>query len=98
MHVPGAQATPPYQRLTAATGVAPGWDFHQYPVSRDGRVLAQFPGKAKPDAPQLLAAIGQALQAPAPVSWERIDMAAAHATMRVLPPLPASVSYQEYSE
>ncbi|AWH53922.1 glutathione peroxidase [Stenotrophomonas sp. ESTM1D_MKCIP4_1] len=65
VHVIGAEATPLYQRLTAATGVAPGWNFHKYLVGRDGKVIAQFPSKVTPDDPQLKAAIDKALAAPA---------------------------------
>lgn len=65
VHVVGAEATPLYQRLTAATGVAPGWNFHKYLVGRDGKVIAQFPSKVTPDDPQLKAAIDKALAAPA---------------------------------
>jgi len=66
VHVIGAEATPLYQRLTAATGVAPGWNFHKYLVGRDGKVIAQFASKVTPDDPQLKAAIDKALAAPAP--------------------------------
>jgi len=65
VHVVGAEATPLYQRLTAATGVAPGWNFHKYLVGRDGKVIAQFASKVTPDDPQLKAAIDKALAAPA---------------------------------
>ncbi|HYQ22233.1 glutathione peroxidase [Stenotrophomonas sp.] len=65
VHVIGAEATPLYQRLTAATGVAPGWNFHKYLVGRDGKVIAQFASKVTPDDPQLKAAIDKALAAPA---------------------------------
>ena len=57
VQVTGDDATPLYQRLTAATGVAPGWNFHKYLVSRDGRVVAQFPSKVKPDDAELVKAI-----------------------------------------
>ena len=57
VEVTGDNATPLYQRLTAATGVAPGWNFHKYLVSRDGRVVAQFPSKVKPDDAALVTAI-----------------------------------------
>ena len=66
VHVIGPEATPLYQDLTRATGVAPGWNFHKYLVSRDGRVLGQFPSKVKPDDPELRAAIERALAAPQP--------------------------------
>jgi len=65
VHVVGPQATPLYQRLTAATGVAPAWNFHKYLVGRDGKVIAQFASKVTPDDPQLIAAIDKALAAAA---------------------------------
>ncbi len=64
VHVLGKDATPLYQRLTQVTGVAPGWNFHKYLISRDGRVVAQFPSKIKPDDPSVLAAIERELKAP----------------------------------
>lgn len=66
VHVVGAEATPLYQQLTRATGVAPGWNFHKYLISRDGRVVAQFPSRVRPDDPELRAAIERELAAPAP--------------------------------
>jgi glutathione peroxidase len=66
VHVVGPEATPLYRDLTRATGVAPGWNFHKYLVSRDGRVVAQFPSKVRPDDPALRAAIERELAAPAP--------------------------------
>jgi len=65
VHVVGDEATPLYRDLTRATGVAPGWNFHKYLVSRDGRVVAQFPSKVRPDDPELRAAIERELAAPA---------------------------------
>ena len=64
--VTGDDATPLYRDLTRLTGVAPGWNFHKYLVSRDGRVVAQFPSKVTPDAPELRAAIEHELAMPAP--------------------------------
>lgn len=61
VQVTGPDATPLYQRLAAATGVEPGWNFHKYLVSRDGRVVAQFPSKVKPDDKALVAAIEREL-------------------------------------
>jgi len=66
VHVTGDQVTPLYRGLTAATGVAPGWNFHKYLIGRDGKVIAQFPSKVAPDDKQLLAAIDKALAVPAP--------------------------------
>ena len=62
--VVGENATPLYRALTQATGTAPGWNFHKYLISRDGRVVAQFPSKTKPDDPALVAAIERELAAP----------------------------------
>ncbi len=66
VQVTGAQATPLYRRLSDETGVAPGWNFHKYLISRDGRVVAQFPSKVAPEDPQLRQAIERELAAPAP--------------------------------
>jgi glutathione peroxidase len=64
VHVIGDEATPLYKALTRDTGVAPGWNFHKYLISRDGRVVAQFPSKVRPDDPALLAAIERELAVP----------------------------------
>jgi glutathione peroxidase len=66
VRVIGPEATPLYRSLRQATGVEPGWNFHKYLIGRDGRVLANFPSKVKPDDPELLAAIQRALEAPRP--------------------------------
>ena len=62
--VTGDAATPLYRSLAQATGVAPGWNFHKYLISRDGRVVANFPSKVAPDDPALIAAIERELAAP----------------------------------
>ncbi len=61
VHVVGAQATPLYRDLFAATGEAPAWNFHKYLVGRDGKVLATFPSKTTPDDPAVVAAIEDAI-------------------------------------
>lgn len=66
VRVTGEEATPLYRRLAEATGTAPGWNFHKYLVSRDGRVVGQWPSKVTPDDPELVAAIERELQAPVP--------------------------------
>ena len=66
VHVTGPETTALYQRLHDATGVSPGWNFHKYLVSRDGRVVGNWPSKVKPDDPDLVAAIERELKAPAP--------------------------------
>ena len=62
VHVVGADATPLYRDLLAATGDAPKWNFHKYLLGRDGRVLATFPSKTEPDDPVVVAAIEDALE------------------------------------
>src|SRR5687768_14943858 len=64
VQVKGDQATPLYRDLTAATGVAPGWNFHKYLIARDGSVVANFPSKVKPDDAALVTAIERELKAP----------------------------------
>ncbi|KAF1700697.1 glutathione peroxidase [Pseudoxanthomonas suwonensis] len=66
VQVTGDDATPLYRRLAKATGVQPGWNFHKYLVSRDGRVVANWPSKVEPDDPALVAAIERELARPAP--------------------------------
>ena len=66
VHVKGAETTPLYRELAKATGVAPGWNFHKYLIARDGRVVANFSSKVKPDDPRLLAAIERELKAARP--------------------------------
>ncbi len=44
------------------SGDLPKWNFSKYLISRDGKVLAFFPSKVAPDAPELRQAIEQALK------------------------------------
>lgn len=64
VHVVGGDATPLYRDLAKAAGQAPQWNFHKYLIGRDGRLVASFGSKTKPDDPQVVAAIEQALAAP----------------------------------
>ena len=64
VHVVGNAVTPLYRDLAAATGVAPGWNFHKYLVGRDGKVIANWGSRTTPDDPAIVAAIEQALKAP----------------------------------
>lgn len=66
VQVIGEEATPLYRRLAAATGVQPGWNFHKYLVSRDGRVVGNWPSKVEPLDAALVAAIERELARPAP--------------------------------
>lgn len=62
--VKGPQAVPLYRGLAAATGEAPGWNFHKYLVGRDGRALGSFASDVAPGNPRLVAAIEKALAGP----------------------------------
>lgn len=64
--VVGANAAPFYRWAAAELGPdnVPKWNFHKYLVGRDGKLIAAFPSKVKPDDPQVMAAIEKALAAP----------------------------------
>jgi len=64
--VVGAGAAPFYRWAAAELGPdnVPRWNFHKYLVGRDGKLIAAFPSKVKPDDPQVTAAIEKALAAP----------------------------------
>ena len=64
--VKGDAATPLYRDLTAATGQAPGWNFHKYLIDRSGKVVANFDSKTAPDNAEMLAQIEKLLRAPVP--------------------------------
>lgn len=66
VHVVGASATPLYRDLAQAAGEAPQWNFHKYLVGRDGKLVASFGSKTKPDDKAVVAAIERALAAPRP--------------------------------
>lgn len=54
--VTGAQAHPFYAWAAEQAG-APGWNFHKYLVGPDGRLVAAFPTRTEPDAPEVTRAI-----------------------------------------
>lgn len=66
VHVKGRDATPLYQRLKAATGDAPAWNFHKYLLDRDGKVVASYGSRTRPDDPALVARLESLLAAPRP--------------------------------
>ncbi|WP_460453015.1 glutathione peroxidase [Arenimonas aestuarii] len=68
VQVRGADATPLYQDLAAATGEAPGWNFHKYLIDREGRVVASFGSRTTPDDPKLVAEIEKQIARPAPAA------------------------------
>ena len=56
----GPDQSPVYQYL-GASGNLPGWNFAKYVIDKKGQVVAFFPSKVTPDAPELRAAIDKAL-------------------------------------
>jgi len=62
--VNGAKRAPLYQWLIgseAGGGSDISWNFEKFLVGRDGRVLARFAPRTKPDAPEVIQAIEAAL-------------------------------------
>lgn len=66
VHVVGDTATPLYRELARASGEAPQWNFHKYLIGRDGRLVASWGSRTRPDDPRIVAAIEEALAAPRP--------------------------------
>ena len=58
----GAGQSPIYGFL-GASGNLPAWNFSKYVIGKDGKIVAFFPSKVTPDAPELRAAIDKALAA-----------------------------------
>jgi glutathione peroxidase len=66
LHVKGPDQHALYAALTGKDGAFPGdvaWNFGKFVVGKDGKPLARFEPKVKPDAPELVAAIEKALAA-----------------------------------
>ena len=53
----------PVYAFLGTSGSLPGWNFGKYVIGRDGKIVAFFPSKVTPDAPELRAAIDKALAA-----------------------------------
>ena len=66
VHVKGNATTPFYRELAKATGEAPKWNFHKYLIDRDGKVVASYGSRTRPDDPALVAKIEALLAMPAP--------------------------------
>lgn len=60
IHVTGTEAHPLFREI-ARQSAAPEWNFHKYVIDRNGRVVAAFGSRTKPDAPEVIAAIEKAL-------------------------------------
>lgn len=64
LSVKGKDQHPLYAALTGPNGAFPGdvaWNFGKFLIGRDGKPLARFEPKIKPDAPEISAAIEKAL-------------------------------------
>ena len=55
------EAHPFYERLAAAAGTYPTWNFHKYLVGRDGRLISEFSPGTQPYDEDLVAQIEAAL-------------------------------------
>ncbi|MBT8767200.1 glutathione peroxidase [Metapseudomonas boanensis] len=60
-HVTGDEAIPLYKELISQSGQSPRWNFYKYVVDRQGKVIAHFSSLTKPDDPDLIEAVEQAL-------------------------------------
>jgi glutathione peroxidase len=64
IHVKGKEQHPLYAALTGKDGVFPGdvtWNFGKFLIGRDGKAIARFEPKQKPDSPEVVSAIEKAL-------------------------------------
>jgi glutathione peroxidase len=52
----------PFYKWAAATHGEPKWNFHKYLIDANGNLVAAFPSKVDPKAPELVAAVDKALQ------------------------------------
>ena len=63
--VKGPDKHPLYEALSGPSSPFPGdvkWNFGKFLVGKDGKILARFEPKTKPDAPEVIAAIEAALK------------------------------------
>ena len=66
IEVNGADRNPLYDLLAGPASPYPGdikWNFTKFLVGRDGKILARFEPKTKPDSPEVIQAIETALAA-----------------------------------
>ncbi|WP_354687485.1 glutathione peroxidase [Cupriavidus necator] len=62
-HVRGSDANPMYALLARETGTTPKWNFYKYLIGRDGKVVASYGSRTKPDDKELVAKIESLLGA-----------------------------------
>ncbi len=66
LEVKGKNQHPLYEKLTGKSSPFPGdikWNFGKFLIGRDGKIIARFESKVKPDAEELTKAIEAALAA-----------------------------------
>ena len=66
IHVKGENQHPLYTALTGEHGVFPGqlkWNFGKFLIGKDGKAIARFEPRTKPDSEEVTAAIEKALAA-----------------------------------
>ena len=61
--VRGKGANPLFKQLAQLTGDTPGWNFHKYLISRDGRQVQSFSSQIAPESKTLTEAIEAMLKA-----------------------------------
>lgn len=61
INVKGDDAHPLYKTLAAEGKGAPKWNFTKYLVGKDGKLIAQFGSRAKPESDEMIKAIETAL-------------------------------------
>jgi glutathione peroxidase len=61
--VRGSDASPLFRELASQTGQAPAWNFHKYLIGRDGKAVATYGSRTRPDDAALLKALEQQLAA-----------------------------------
>jgi glutathione peroxidase len=59
--VKGDEAHALYRDLAAATGEAPGWNFHKYLIDRNGNAVKSYGSRTKPDDAGMIAEIERLL-------------------------------------
>ena len=59
--VKGSDANPFFVELAEASGTYPTWNFHKYLIGRDGKLVAEFSPRTKPDDARLVEDIQRAL-------------------------------------
>jgi glutathione peroxidase len=55
------EAHPFFDGLAAAAGTYPTWNFHKYLIGKDGRLIAEFSPRTRPDNDELVSSIRGAL-------------------------------------